>query len=774
MLKMKYLWTLALVALCVSLASGMAFAQDSWAIPLVLDDDDNEVPSVDLPIGLGWDETYNAAVSAVNDGTTTWTKADGYQLLSVEGTTATGLVLTDRWGMSAVDLATADVIAPDDEKAWAFLVTAPPISGTFDCNWVMGKTLVPIQTALATPWELDEDANVVSVPVVIGRFPDDAGGTAGAWAADQIDACAGRLPFIVQGFEDGLYRPAMAVNRGTMAVYIRRAMAIPQVFPDPGVYDPEEDTWELFSTFPDVPYYGPGDPNNYWAVGDVEALAAEDATPDGPVVAGYSDGTYQPSWLVVRSQMAKFIALGGMVPQKTDDELTAMMDPEDDTYNPDYFAFPDVPFGYWADNFIYALRDANIVLGYPDGLYRPGDNVDRAQMAVYTYRAFIGTTTQAVVIGGPDVTDVDLTVIPDSHGWSHQSADPDWAYIEFDAAAIGPELAGADTWDIVFSFAAVTTPTTIEDTAAVSLDAADLTGVTGDYFTVRAKVPAMTPGEKIMYTTAEGRDGTTYELGRTVTFQQSEPPPPPGAPRTPNGLGGWTDYTTDGWGSGNYGYSSGAYSNMKTSDNQYYVLVNTKSPFLDTSDDWLDCCTDPGSGMTLKWTGFEIPVGATEMKVTLEYHVYDPQDGTGLQKMTCNPSWCSSTAQDSELAYPNFCAEWGWEAQEADPAEWAWIDNVHPNYGTGLVMVNHADVMDWDGSLTGSPSAEIQDTVAEGAYGGAFAYNPTTDMAMSWTVTDWTNFVTVGPDGNEAAIQFCGGSIYKLFIDQLTMEFNPH
>jgi hypothetical protein len=364
------------------------------------------------------------------------------------------------------------------------------------------------------------------------------------------------------------------------------------------------------------------------------------------------------------------------------------------------------------------------------------------------------------VLGGPDVTDVDLTTIPDFHGWSHQSADPDWAYIEFDAAAVGPELVGADTWDIVFSFAAVTTPTTIEDTAAVSLDAAALTGVTGDYFTVRAKVPSMTPGEKIMYTTVEGRDGTAYELGRTVTFQQSEPPPPPGAPRTPNALGGWTEYEPDGWGSGNYKYSSGAYSNMKTSDNQYYVLVNSLSPWTDGTD-WSECCADPGNGMTLKWTGFEIPVISTEMKVTLEYHVYDPEDGTGLQAMSCNAGWCVSGAD-----YPNFCKEWGYPA--------GYTDGVHPEYGNGLVMVNHADPWDWDGSLTASPSAEIQDTVAEGAFGGVFAYNPETDMVMTWTVTDWTNFVTVGPDGNEAAIQFCGGSIYKLMIDQLTLEFNPH
>ncbi len=89
-------------------------------------------------------------------------------------------------------------------------------------------------------------------------------------------------------------------------------------------------------------------------------------------------------------------------------------------------------------------------------------------------------------------------------------------------------------------------------------------------------------------------------------------------------------------------------------------------------------------------------------------------------------------------------------------------------------MLNFADPWDWDGSATGSPSAEIQDTPAEGGIGGKFAYNPTTDMAMEWTVGDWTNFVRVGPDGNEAAIHWCGGAINQLAIDKCTLEFNPH
>jgi hypothetical protein len=768
MLKMKYLLALVLVALCVSFASSVAVAQDSWAV-VVWDDDEDEdtpdVPNVDLPIGMGWAKTYDATVVALNDGTTSWDKASGYQLLSVEGTTETGLTLTDRWGFSAVDLIAADLIAPDDEKEWAFTITAPPISGLFDCKWVMGVSGAPINTALAWPWVLgdaDEDEETpdvaVPVPVLITRFPDTCGGTAGAWAASQIEGCAGRVPFIVQGYADGLYRPGIKVTRDQMAVFIRRAMKIAQVFPDPAEYDEEEDEWTFYNTFPDVPYYGPGDSRNNWAVGDIEALAAtmvdddnDEDTDPVPVVAGFGDGTYQPTWDVYRSQMAKFIALGGMVPMYTDDELDAMMDPEDEAYDPDYFAFPDVPYGYWADNFVYALRDAGIVLGYTDGLYRPGNPVDRGQLAVYCYRAFIAPTTEVVVLGGPGATDVDLTTVPDWHGWTSAAVDPDWAYLEFDAAAVGPELAGAGTWDIVFYFGPMATPTDtpetvpVEDTAGVSLDAADLTGVTGTYFTAAAKIPVMTSGEKLMWATVETATGGVVQLGRTVQFEQLEPPPPPGAPRPPNSLGGatWPDLAEDS--RPEAVAFSGSFANMKYSDNSYYVLDIPTYPMVDGVD-WTDCCSS--SGATLKWTGLEIPVGATEMKLTLEYHIYDPEDQSVLSQnnMPCANMWCTSD-------YNNMCEEWG------SP----WIDGVHVNYGFGLVMVNYNDAWDWT-------NAEIQDTPAEGGYLGAFAYHPTTDMVMTWTVNDWTDFVKDG----EAAIHFCGGTMSSLWIDQCMLEFNPH
>jgi hypothetical protein len=352
--------------------------------------------------------------------------------------------------------------------------------------------------------------------------------------------------------------------------------------------------------------------------------------------------------------------------------------------------------------------------------------------------------------------------------------DPAHAYVQFCAASLHPDLAAAagGTWDVTFYFGPMDTPTTtpetttVEGSAMASFDAAALTGLTSGYLTAAVDVPALSSGMKLMWVEVETTTGAAYQLGRTVSYEQSAPPPPPGAPRVPNAIGGWPDA----WGSGYESYHSGVMASMMDSDDAYYTLVNSNMPLHDSG--WADCCL--GYGMSLTWTGFEIPAGATEMRVRLEYHVYDPEDGTGQNGMPCaDNGWCFTGDVGGDGHYPNMCYAWGIGDNEAVPGS-AWVDGVNPCYGWGLVMVNWADCWDFDGSGTGSPSAEIQDTPAEGGQGGAFAYNPTTDMAMEWAVSDWTNFVQVGAEGNEAAIFWCGGCIYQLVIDKCTLEFNPH
>jgi len=52
--------------------------------------------------------------------------------------------------------------------------------------------------------------------------------------------------------------------------------------------------------------------------------------------------------------------------------------------------FTDVPCDHWAIDYIRAIKDAGITTGYPDGTFRPENQVTRAQMAVFIIRAIEG------------------------------------------------------------------------------------------------------------------------------------------------------------------------------------------------------------------------------------------------------------------------------------------------------------------------------------------------------------------------------------------------
>ncbi len=123
--------------------------------------------------------------------------------------------------------------------------------------------------------------------------------------------------------------------------------------------------------FPDVPAWGFGadglDP--HWAYYQIMACV------EARIVAGYQDGTYQPTSAVTRDQMAVYIAralAGG------DENVPSCGCPP---------TFPDVDAEHWALDYVEYAVDENVVAGYDDGSYHPEHQVNRAQMAVYITRA---------------------------------------------------------------------------------------------------------------------------------------------------------------------------------------------------------------------------------------------------------------------------------------------------------------------------------------------------------------------------------------------------
>ena len=152
--------------------------------------------------------------------------------------------------------------------------------------------------------------------------------------------------------------------------------------------------------FSDVPAWGYGAQGlePFWAYYAIQSCA------DGGVVAGYPDGTYQPTSQVDRAQMAVFAARAlagndGNVPPFADTPT-----------------FPDVGEMHWALKYVEYAVTQNVVGGYPDGFYRPNEPVTRGQMAVFVARALVAPAGDGGVPAGP--TEPTFPDVTSSNDWS--------------------------------------------------------------------------------------------------------------------------------------------------------------------------------------------------------------------------------------------------------------------------------------------------------------------------------------------------------------------
>jgi hypothetical protein len=111
--------------------------------------------------------------------------------------------------------------------------------------------------------------------------------------------------------------------------------------------------------------------SNYWAKSYISRIACNGIT------SGYGDGTYKPANNVTRAEMAVYI-------------IRAMEGDPASGYCGTTDPFTDVASGHWACGHIKRLSELGISSGYPDGTYKPTNKVNRAEMAVYVSRAFLG------------------------------------------------------------------------------------------------------------------------------------------------------------------------------------------------------------------------------------------------------------------------------------------------------------------------------------------------------------------------------------------------
>ena len=211
------------------------------------------------------------------------------------------------------------------------------------------------------------------LPTVVTQVPDETPPLAipNGFKYDHIQ--------YIKGYPWGTVAPDSAITRAETAEIIYRLL------------EASDYAAPLTSPFPDVG-------SNEWYTQSISYLASIG------IVIGYLDGTFRPDNSITRAEFAKMIA--GF------DHLEQV----------DYNAFPDVE-GHWAVGYINSAATKGWVAGYPDGTFRPENNITRAEVITIINRMLIRK--------------IEAADIPD---WAPSYSDLDeshWAYTDIIEASIG-------------------------------------------------------------------------------------------------------------------------------------------------------------------------------------------------------------------------------------------------------------------------------------------------------------------------------------------------
>jgi len=242
--------------------------------------------------------------------------------------------------------------------------TDPPIATTTDTTYTLNTTsniYVMVETDNSN-YSVNAKSNIVAMTPPATPSPTPTP-TQTAWttssqpytppptsspcftdvASDQYykEICWAKDRGISTGYSDGTYRPSTTVTRDQMAAFFYRLDRSPAY------------TAPATSHFSDVPVGAAFYKEINWMY-------------DAGITTGYPDGTYQPSTIVTRDQMAAFFYRLAGSPAYTAPTTSHFSDVTSST------AF------YKEINWMY---DAGIFTGYPDGTYHPSTSLPRDEMA---------------------------------------------------------------------------------------------------------------------------------------------------------------------------------------------------------------------------------------------------------------------------------------------------------------------------------------------------------------------------------------------------------
>lgn len=121
------------------------------------------------------------------------------------------------------------------------------------------------------------------------------------------------------------------------------------------------------------------DLSGYWAAAFVEALLNKG------FISGFPDGTFRPATPITRAQYAALITKTFKLPAS-------------DTIN----RFKDIKSDFWAASAIASAADAGFLSGFPDGTFRPGQNLTKVQAIVSIVNGlrFTGSNPNGLLVYG--------------------------------------------------------------------------------------------------------------------------------------------------------------------------------------------------------------------------------------------------------------------------------------------------------------------------------------------------------------------------------------
>ncbi len=235
------------------------------------------------------------------------------------------------------------MIVADNGSSWF-------ISGTQDDRW-NNDTLHTIGGIHGSDFEVvDESSLMIDPNSGQARQPATATPCGGHfrdvcpdyWAYSYIEALA--TQGIMSGYLGGFFLPNNAVSRAEFAKILVLAQG-----------------WPLYT--PASPSFSDVLPS-HWAYAFVETVHQHGA------ISGYPDGSFQPTSLIRRDEMAKMVTLAHSLPAYTP---------------PSGGSFSDAPPGYWAFGFVEAINHAGIMTGVGGGYFGVSDHAKRSETARIIY-----------------------------------------------------------------------------------------------------------------------------------------------------------------------------------------------------------------------------------------------------------------------------------------------------------------------------------------------------------------------------------------------------